>query len=63
MFEQIILTRPKEFRVEHEPMGDAWYFGNERVSNRFNEEKCRSSYAQYKDSTFKKVSCRSQRRV
>lgn len=37
-------------------MGDAWYFGPERVSTRFNKEKCDASYAQYKDSTFKKVS-------
>ncbi|KAK4049097.1 hypothetical protein OIO90_005567 [Microbotryomycetes sp. JL221] len=55
MFEQSILQRPKEFRVLHEPMGDAWYFGPERVAPRFSAQDCQQRYPQFSDSTFEKV--------
>ncbi|GAA6027367.1 hypothetical protein JCM8097_007800 [Rhodosporidiobolus ruineniae] len=40
MFECMLLTKQDEFEVLHEPMGEAWYYGPERVSKRFNEEEC-----------------------
>ncbi|ORY92928.1 hypothetical protein BCR35DRAFT_320083 [Leucosporidium creatinivorum] len=55
MFEQSVLQRPKEFKVLHEPMGDAYYFGPEKVSNRFDDAKCSKDYAHFADSTFKKT--------
>ncbi|KAM0787784.1 hypothetical protein ACM66B_003839 [Microbotryomycetes sp. NB124-2] len=55
MFEQSILQRPEDFRVLHEPMGDAWYFGPERIAPRFSEQDCNERYSQYKDATFKRT--------
>ncbi|GAA6049655.1 hypothetical protein JCM3770_005054 [Rhodotorula araucariae] len=43
MFECMLLTRPDEFHVLHEPMGESWYYSKERVHKRFDEETCRSS--------------------
>ncbi|KAJ7761922.1 hypothetical protein DFH07DRAFT_1059657 [Mycena maculata] len=54
MFECAMLQRP-DFQVLHEPMGDAWYFGSERVSKRYSAEVCAKDFAQYSTSTFKKV--------
>lgn len=36
-------------------MGDAFYFGPEKVSPRFDDAKCAKDYPQYADATFKKV--------
>ncbi|KAJ7761921.1 hypothetical protein DFH07DRAFT_413568 [Mycena maculata] len=54
MFECAMLQRP-DFQVLHEPMGDAWYFGSERVSKRYSAEVCAKDFAQYSTSTFKKT--------
>ncbi|GAA6022574.1 hypothetical protein JCM10207_006590 [Rhodosporidiobolus poonsookiae] len=53
MFECMLLTREDEFRVLHEPMGETWYYSQERVSKRFSEEECKKS--EHWDSTFKKA--------
>ncbi|KAK4695159.1 hypothetical protein P7C70_g8604, partial [Phenoliferia sp. Uapishka_3] len=55
MFEQAILQRPEEFRTLHEPMGDAFYWGSERISNRYSPEDCEKEFGKYKESTFAKV--------
>jgi hypothetical protein len=52
------LTRTHDFltkRPSH-TVGDAFYFGPERVSNRYTPERCDKEYPQFKDSTFAKVS-------
>lgn len=36
MFECMLLAR-SDFQVHHEPMGEAWYYGEERASPRFDE--------------------------
>ncbi|GAA5842562.1 hypothetical protein JCM11251_004904 [Rhodosporidiobolus azoricus] len=43
MFECMLLTRQDEFRVLHEPAGEAWYYGKERISKRFGEEERKKS--------------------
>ncbi|GAA5908255.1 hypothetical protein JCM6882_006784 [Rhodosporidiobolus microsporus] len=43
MFECMLLTRQDEFRVLHEPAGEAWYYGKERVSQRFGKGECKES--------------------
>lgn len=50
-----MLNKQDEFRVLHEPMGDAFYFGPERISNRYSEEVCDKEHAHFAESTFKKV--------
>lgn len=56
MFECAFLQRQDEFRVLHEPMGDPFYFGPERMSVRYSEEKCKEDNPQHGDLTFMKVS-------
>ncbi|KAM0752296.1 hypothetical protein T439DRAFT_300045 [Meredithblackwellia eburnea MCA 4105] len=55
MFECALLQRQDEFRVLHEPMGDAWYFGNERIAPRYSKHVCERDHPQYSDSSFAKV--------
>lgn len=54
MFECALLERG-DIRVLHEPMGDAFYFGPEKLSDRYSRNQCDEEYAHYKESTFKKV--------
>lgn len=42
MFECMLLAR-SDFQVHHEPMGEAWYYGDERASTRFTDEQRRAS--------------------
>ncbi|GAA5989581.1 hypothetical protein JCM10908_000541 [Rhodotorula pacifica] len=37
MFECMLLAR-SDFQVHHEPMGEAWYYGDERASGRFDDK-------------------------
>ena len=46
-------SRVEEFQVLHEPMGDAFYFGPEKVSTRYKTEDCPKEML---GSTFAKVS-------
>ncbi|SCV71217.1 BQ2448_2805 [Microbotryum intermedium] len=55
MFECAILQRPDDFEVLHEPMGDAFYFGPERISKRYSPEQCAKEFPHYAESTFKKT--------
>ncbi|TNY22733.1 hypothetical protein DMC30DRAFT_348546 [Rhodotorula diobovata] len=43
MVECMFLTRPDEFHVLHEPMGESWYYSKERVHKRFSQETCEES--------------------
>ncbi|BGO99501.1 hypothetical protein RTG_02080 [Rhodotorula toruloides ATCC 204091] len=42
-FECMLLARPDEFEVLHEPMGETWYYSKERVSKRFDDKICDES--------------------
>lgn len=42
MFECMLLAR-SDFQVHHEPMGEAWYYGDERASTRFTDEQRKAS--------------------
>ncbi|SCZ99579.1 BZ3500_MvSof-1268-A1-R1_Chr3-1g06118 [Microbotryum saponariae] len=55
MFECAILQRPDDFEVLHEPMGDAFYFGPERISKRYSPEQCAKEFPHYAEATFKKT--------
>ncbi|GAA99212.1 uncharacterized protein L969DRAFT_86421 [Mixia osmundae IAM 14324] len=54
MFERMFLNRPNDFTVLHEPLGDSYYFGPERMSPRYSPAKCASDFPQHKDLTFAK---------
>lgn len=41
--------------VFHEPLGEPFYYGPERMSNRFNAENRPEDFKKYKDLTFNKV--------
>ncbi len=52
---QVFLTRPDALICEHEPFGDAFYYGPERLSERYeNNEKARSDSG-FSDSTYKTI--------
>lgn len=53
MVECMFLTRPDEFHVLHEPMGESWYYSKERVHKRFSQETCEES--EHWDYTYDKV--------
>lgn len=54
MFEMAFLQR-QEFRTLHEPFGEPFYYGPERMSNRFTAENKPEEFERYKDLTFHKV--------
>lgn len=44
------------YRVLHEPFGEAFYFGPQRMSSRFTPEKRPQDFAKYCDLSFRQVS-------
>jgi len=54
MFEMAFVQRD-EFRVCHEPYGEAYYYGPERMSPRFTAESRPEDFKKYADLTFKKI--------
>lgn len=50
-------------RVLHEPLGEPYYYGPERMSNRFTEEKRPEDFKKYAELTFAKVSFHSIHRL
>jgi hypothetical protein len=38
---ECMLLARSDFQVHHEPMGEAWYYGDERASTRFTDERAR----------------------
>ncbi|CZR66160.1 uncharacterized protein PAC_16061 [Phialocephala subalpina] len=54
-FERVFMTRQDILTCVHEPFGDAFYFGPERLSTRYeNDEKAREASG-FADSTFKTI--------
>jgi len=54
MFEMAFLQR-EEFRTLHEPFGEPFYYGPERMSNRFTPEGRPEDFKKYGDLTFDKM--------
>jgi hypothetical protein len=52
---QVFLTRKETLNCVHEPFGDAFYYGPERLSSRFeNDEDCRINSG-FSNSTYKTI--------
>ena len=49
------MTRRDSLKCIHEPFGDAFYYGPERLSSRFEEDEKGRSESGFEDSTFKTV--------
>ncbi len=49
------MTRRKSLQTIHEPFGDAYYFGPERMGSRFEEDEKAREESGFKDSTFKTI--------
>lgn len=49
------MTRTDTLSCVHEPFGDAFYFGPERLSNRYEEDVKAREESGFKDSTFKTI--------
>jgi hypothetical protein len=55
VFERIFMTRTDDLHCVHEPFGDAFYFGPERLSDRYeNDEQARQDSG-FADTTFADV--------
>ncbi|KAJ7210468.1 hypothetical protein GGX14DRAFT_450834 [Mycena pura] len=54
MTERCFIARP-DILPFHEPMGDAYYWGPERISLRFSAERCAKEYKEYENETFMSV--------
>ncbi|KAF5138618.1 hypothetical protein E5D57_002404 [Metarhizium anisopliae] len=54
-FERVFMTRRDELASQHEPFGDAYYFGPECVSERFKDDPARREESGVSDATFKSV--------
>ncbi|KFY35038.1 hypothetical protein V494_06257 [Pseudogymnoascus sp. VKM F-4513 (FW-928)] len=53
-FERVFMTR-KDLQCIHEPFGDAFYFGPERLSSRYEEDVKSRDESGFSDSTFRSV--------
>lgn len=49
------MTRRNELQTIHEPFGDAFYYGPERMSARFENDEAARQASGFADSTFKTV--------
>ena len=49
------MTRRDTLQTVHEPFGDAFYFGPERMSRRFEEDETTRRESGFADSTFKTI--------
>ncbi|KAI5475038.1 hypothetical protein MNV49_002063 [Pseudohyphozyma bogoriensis] len=54
MFEMSMLQH-SAFRVLHEPMGDPFYWGKEKVSERYSDEVCEKNFKHFHEFTFEKT--------
>lgn len=49
------MTRRKSLQTIHEPFGDAYYFGPERMGSRFENDEQAREESGFADSTFKSI--------
>jgi hypothetical protein len=54
-FERVFMTRPDILRCVHEPFGDAFYFGPERLSARYEDDEDARKKSGFADTTYKDV--------
>ncbi|KAK2762103.1 hypothetical protein FQN54_001110 [Arachnomyces sp. PD_36] len=54
-FERVFMTRSKTLKCIHEPFGDAFYFGPERLSERYEEDVEARVESGFGDSTYKTI--------
>ncbi|KAK5166714.1 uncharacterized protein LTR77_008258 [Saxophila tyrrhenica] len=54
-FERVFMTRRKSLATIHEPFGDAFYYGPERMGSRFEEDERAREESGFADSTFKMI--------
>lgn len=52
---QVFMTRTDILSCVHEPFGDAFYFGPERLSDRYEDDEKAREESGFKDSTFKTI--------
>lgn len=49
------MTRHKTLQCVHEPFGDAYYFGPERLAERYEEDPTTRKESGYSDSTYRTI--------
>ena len=49
------MTRRKSLQTIHEPFGDAFYYGPERMSSRFEDDEEARIKSEFSESTFKTI--------
>ena len=49
------MTRRKDLQTIHEPFGDAFYYGPERMSARFEDDEEARIKSEFSESTFKTI--------
>jgi len=54
-FERVFMTRQDTLTCVHEPFGDAFYFGPERLSPRYEEDEKAREESGFANSTFKTI--------
>ena len=54
-FERVFMTRRNSLRCAHEPFGDAYYFGPERLAKRYEHDENSRLCSGYQDTTYKNV--------
>ena len=53
--EQVFMTRNETLNCVHEPFGDAFYYGPERLSSRFEDDEESRIKTGFSNSTFQKI--------
>jgi len=53
-FERVFMTR-KDLACVHEPFGDAFYYGPERMSSRYEDDEEARKTSGFSDSTYKTI--------
>ncbi|KAF2792557.1 hypothetical protein K505DRAFT_246432 [Melanomma pulvis-pyrius CBS 109.77] len=54
-FERVFMTRRNTLQCVHEPFGDAYYFGPERLAERYEDDEKARTESGYSDSTYKTI--------
>ncbi|KAH2920838.1 hypothetical protein KXW73_002097 [Aspergillus fumigatus] len=54
-FERVFMTRRDSIQCIHEPFGDAFYYGPERLSSRFTDDEQARLDSGFSESTYKTV--------
>lgn len=53
--EQVFMTRRDTLQTAHEPFGDAYYFGPERLADRYENDPKARAESGYADSTYRTI--------